>query len=349
MSLFRTMKSFWPQGRELYVALALVGVIAATCYFNVCFMCDKVEQVAEAKPSESPSFNLEQVSVDPKKIFAGGPPKDGIPSLTNPEFVEASEAGYMAPDDRVVGVNFKCGARAYPLKILQWHEVINDQCGDYCYAVVYCPLCDSTTIFNRKVDGVNLEFGVSGLVYQSNVLIYDRQDHPDDESLWSQLKGEAVSGKRMGETLALLPHQLVTWSEWRKAYPQTKVLSDDTGHERDYTGNIYQHYFASDDLMFPVEQNNQRLSSKEPILGLRYNGESKAYPLALLDQGVIYDVVGGKKVMIEKTSGNCAFVRADTRNQQDEGTLDPGVDVIHSFWFSWNAFYPDSKVYEGKG
>ncbi|MDP8243902.1 MAG: DUF3179 domain-containing protein [Candidatus Hinthialibacter antarcticus] len=337
MGLFCSTKSFWPQGRELYVALGLVGVIAATCYFNICFMCDKVEQQAMAAASSPPVFDTETASIDTHQIFAGGPPKDGIPALTDPRMLPAVKASFMEAEDRVVGVEFDGEARAYPLKILQWHEIVNAETGETSFAVVYCPLCDSTTVFDRRVDDEVLEFGVSGLLYQSNVLLYDRQAEPDDESLWSQMQGEAVAGKRTGQPLALLPHQLVTWQEWTDAHPDTQVLSNKTGHKRNYQGNVYQAYFDGDNLMFPINHHDKRLPIKQPVLGLFSNGESKAYPLAMMKEGFeISDEVGGEKVALKKLGNDRVWVEAG-----------PAVEVVHSFWFAWSTFYPETQIYDG--
>jgi hypothetical protein len=337
MAFFYSMKSFWPQGREIYVALILIGIIVGACYLNVCLMCDKVAKRSDAHPqtTSSPSFNLERISVDPKKILSGGPPKDGIPALTNPQMVYAGETEYLRPSDRVVGIFINNEARAYPLRILQWHEVINDEAGNISFAVVYCPLCDSTTVFDRKVDDEILEFGVSGMLYQSNVLIYDRQSDAEDESLWSQLKGEAISGKRMGKQLTHLPHQLITWAEWTKGHPDTLVLSDITGYDRKYKDNIYQEYFDNENLMFPVDVSSDKLPFKMPVIGFRGNGESKAFPLALLQNGrPVHDAIGGIPIVIKKIDERQAWVEAGE-----------GVDVIHSFWFSWYAFNPDAVLY----
>ena len=337
MAFFRSTKSFWPQGRELYIALALIGVIAATCYFNICFMCDKVEQQAMAAASGPPIFNTDTASIDIQQIFAGGPPKDGIPALTDPAMLSAVKASFMEADDRVVGVNFDGEARAYPLKILQWHEIVNAKTGETSYSVVYCPLCDSTSVFNRRVGDEEFEFGVSGLLYQSNVLLYDRQAQPDQESLWSQMQGEAVAGKRTGQQLSLLPHQLVTWQEWTDAYPDTQVLSNKTGHGREYKGNIYQGYFDGDNLMFPINHLDKRLPMKQPVLGLFSNGASKAYPLALMKKGFeISDEVGGESVTLKKLGGDRVWVEAG-----------PTVEIVHSFWFAWSSFYPETQIYDG--
>ncbi len=337
MAILCSTKSFWPQGRERYFAIVLLGVIAFACYFSISEMREKVGEQALAVASGPPVFDTTTASIDPQKIFSGGPPKDGIPALTDPRMVSVDKASFMKPADRVVGVSFDGETRAYPLKILQWHEIVNASVGDIHYAVVYCPLCDSITVFDREVEDEVLEFGVSGLLYQSNVLLYDRQKNDTDESLWSQMQGEAVAGTRTGQKLAQLPYQLVTWDEWTQRYAESQVLSVKTGHDRNYDGNIYQHYFDNESLMFPINHHNKLFNIKQPILGLTVNGESKAYPLALMKKGfVIEDQVGGEPVKLIK--------QGDQRVWVDAG---PNVSVTHSFWFAWSTFYPETKVYDG--
>ncbi|TFH23767.1 MAG: DUF3179 domain-containing protein, partial [Myxococcales bacterium] len=219
-------------------------------------------------------IDLTPSSIPTDQILSGGPPKDGIPALLKPTFVAADDASFIRGEDVVVGLEIDGHARAYPLKILNWHEIVNDELGDLPVAVTYCPLTGSAVVFDRRVNGKPLSFGVSGRLYQSNVLMYDHQS----DGLWSQLAGAAVTGKRTGTQLDNIPAQVTTWRRWREDHPDTSVLSPDTDHSRDYDRNPYAGYEASPSVMFPVEQHDDRLPTKARVLGVVLDGQARAYP-----------------------------------------------------------------------
>src|SRR5206468_3246489 len=160
-------------------------------------------------------FDLSKATVRQDEILPGGPPRDGIPAIDQPRFVKPGEASFLREDDRIVGVKVDNEKRAYPLRILAWHEIVNDQIGDRAIAVTYCPLTGTGIVFDRRVNGRKLTFGVSGLLYQSNLLMYDRET----ESLWPQVAMKAVSGSQVGAELRWLPSEHTTWRAWREAHP----------------------------------------------------------------------------------------------------------------------------------
>lgn len=227
-----------------------------------------------------PAFDLRNAIIPKNEIRSGGPPKDGIPALTNPAVIRARDAAYLNATDRVAGVAIGEEARAYPLKILNYHEVVNDRLGAVPIAVTYCPLCDSVVVFDRRdqpaggARGGVLEFGVSGLLYNSNVLTYDRGGRP--ESLWSQLAAQGVSGPGAKRDLKTLPVELTSWQDWHRRHPSTTVLSERTGHARNYQVNPYQAYFAGRNLMFPARPMSNRLPAKIPVLGVWAGGKARA-------------------------------------------------------------------------
>jgi len=184
-------------------------------------------RAAKGPPSLN-GFTLADCSIPVRRILGGGVAKDGIPALTRPKAVPAEKARHLRPHHLVIGVAIEDEQRAYPLRVLVWHENVNDVLGDKPIAVTYCPLCDSAVVFEREVGGEVREFGVSGLLWNSNVLLYDRQEPGRDESLWSQLSMKAVCGPAAKEELALtpLPSELVSWSQWRARYPGTEVVAD---------------------------------------------------------------------------------------------------------------------------
>lgn len=286
------------------------------------------------------TLDLSNLQIPRNDIHSGGPGKDGIPSLTNPKFVPGARAGFMKPEDRVIGVAMDDNAKAYPLKILDFHEAVNDRIGDVSFAVTYCPLCDSAAVFDRRLADRTLELGISGLLYNSNVLFYDRK-HPRGEVLISQLARQEVSGATAGKKLELLPLELTTWRDWTHRYPQTLVLSPQTGHQRDYSGRVYQQYFRSPRLMFPVSHQDARLPAKTRVLGVVAGGKSKAYPLSAFEGAEapveIRDVLSGKNFTLrfDPEHGSLRVVEADE-----------GVEWLYSFWFAWAAFHPETDIYQ---
>lgn len=281
------------------------------------------------------AFDLSNASVPREHILSGGPPKDGIPALTDPAVVSAADASYLRADDRVLGVAIGGQVRAYPIRILNWHEVVNDQLGGVPIVVTYCPLCGTGMVFRGEREGRRALFGVSGLLYNSDVLLYDR----DTESLWSQLKMEAVTGPRLGEQLEWLPVEVTTWQTWRAAHPQTEALSLDTGYHRDYDRDPYAGYAAGLRLMFPVEREDRRLPTKTWIAGILANGRPKAYPLDRLPlDRVLEDVVNGQTLRLAYDAASRALRVTDADERP--------VPVVQAYWFAWSAFYPDTLLYE---
>lgn len=284
-------------------------------------------------------FDLSNVTVPKEEIHSGGPRKDGIPAISQPRVIAAKDASYLAPEDRVIGVAIGDEARAYPIGILNYHEIVNDKLSGKPIAVTYCPLCDSAAVFDRYTPRGEREFGVSGLLYNSNVLMYDRDDKA--ESLWSQLKTEAIAGVQVRNRLKSLPLELTTWGEWQSRHADTTVLSDVTGHGRDYSRSPYGNYFQTSNLMFPVTPSSDRLPNKEKVLGVWSGGKMRAYPRSSFSeqQQRVEDELDGKRLVIEfnPATESLRVVEADE-----------GVEWLYSLWFSWYAMHPESEVYEAE-
>jgi len=287
--------------------------------------------VAEAARTVN-GFPLESDTIDADEIRAGGPPRDGIPALDDPAVVPAAEAPW--PDDvPVVGVAVGGKARAYPLAVLVWHELANDTLGGRPILVSYCPLCGTALVFDRSIDGEPHRFGVSGLLYKSDLLMFDRET----ESLWSQIRAEAVTGPLEGRRLALLRSRIEAWSAWRDRHPDTTVLSRDTGHRRRYGASPYGDYATSERLMFPVEY-SRRYHPKMPTLGLRRpDGPARAYPAA--------ELVGAGGEVRERFDGEPVRVAYDPESQTFDVEAPEEIEVIEGFWFAWIAFHPGSSVF----
>lgn len=285
-------------------------------------------------------FDLTGALIPLDAIEQGGPPRDGIPAIDRPRFVPAARAK-LAPDDRVLALALNGVARAYPVRILNWHEVVNDRVGGQPVAVTYCPLCGTGVAFDARIAGPTgpqeASFGVSGLLYNSDVLLYDRAT----ESLWSQVMAQAVTGPMKGTRLALLPMVHTSWAAWQRRHPASEVLSSDTGFVRDYALDPYADYARSPRLMFDVAHRDDRLPAKAWVLGLTLGGEAKAWPLAALArhadaQGRYDDRVGGQRVQVryDATAASAEVFAADGRPL-------PGV---MAFWFAWVAFHPKTSV-----
>jgi hypothetical protein len=305
----------------------------------------------------------------------GGVFVDGIPALSNPRFVPADRATYLTPGEPVFGVAIHGDARAYPLRILDWHEMANDVVGGVPVALAYCTLCGAGVLYDARAGGRTFSFGSSGFLYESNKLMYDRQT----DTLWNQLTGEPVNGPlaESGFVLKRLPVVVTSWARWLGAHPETLALDIKTGYDRNYTpGRAYGKYFASPDLMFPVFRRSQAMPAKTWIYALLVDGAPKAYTLDRLGrERVVNDVLGGKPlVLLANTtgpevqevrayeSGSFRFAPGDDPlaprgpdgrpwRATEEALEGPGGERLPrlpghlAYWFGWFSFYPRTEVY----
>lgn len=280
-------------------------------------------------------FSKHDISLD--EIRAGGPPRDGIPALTNPEYLPAALADFMRQDEPVLGVELNGAARAYPLRVLSWHEVVNDQFGGEAVLVSWCPLAYAGLVHSRRVDGKELTFGVSGLLYQSNLLMYDRQT----ESLWSQVKNRAVTGLMTGTRLKVLPSSLTTWRKWHNKHPDTMVLSLNTGYDRDYSQDPYEDYYRSKRSLFGFFRGRSNgHDSKEMIAGVTIGDRVKAYPLNTLRQRRrTTDTFGGRILVFTFLPKSGELILADDAGEN--------IPYVTAYGFVWQRLYPDSERFTG--
>lgn len=281
-------------------------------------------------------FDFSQHSIPIDEIHSGGPAKDGIPALYDPRFMLAKDVEYLKQSDRILGLTINGEAKAYPIKVLNWHELVNDSVGGKDVLVSYCPLCGTGMAFDAKIDGKRFLFGVSGKLYNSDVLMYDKET----ESLWSQIKMEAVTGSMTGKRLTLLPLVHTTWGAWKFKHPDTKVLSKKTEHFRNYSDSPYSTYETSDQIMFPVKHKDDRLSRKEWVLGVIINKEAKAYSFKRLskEQRAVKDKVGGQNIIVVYDEDHQSAVIFDEQNNI--------IPSTQAYWFAWAAFYPNTDLYK---
>lgn len=316
------------------------------------------------------------------QIVSGGPPPDGIPSIDNPKFISVQEASkFLEDSELVLGLNINGDIRAYPLQILVWHEIVNDEVGGVPVAVTYCPLCFTNQVFNRIIDGQEVvEFGTSGKLYNSNLVMYDRTS----KSLWSQALAEGIVGKYAGIKLERVPFDIAYWKEWKQLYPDSKVLSRDTGSNRPYGADPYGDYYTNSDVLFPVSNKDGRLDLKEIVVGLENKGQYKAYKLQEIEnKKVINDQVNGKSItlfslypfmiraydpvvengaekivlqfdynaknnkFIDKQTGSEWNFEGKAINGQMKGKQLTRIPFDEGFWFEWVAFHPKTEIYPG--
>ncbi|MCP5055897.1 MAG: DUF3179 domain-containing protein [bacterium] len=250
------------------------------------------------------------------EIDWGGVRIDGIPPLEHPKHVSVAGAEHMKDGEPVFGVAAGGASRAYPLRILDWHELANDTLGGIPISLAYCTLCGSGIAYDGRVPGMKepLRFGTSGLLHRSNKLMYDRQT----TTLWNQLTGRPVFGElagRQGLELALLPAVVITWGEWKLRNPDTTVLTLDTGFDRPYQpGEPYGGYFASRDKLFPVFLNRDELATKDRVFGLVHDGQAKAWKLAdLVEAQVTNGEIAGQRIVLVAISGRIEVEGFDDR------------------------------------
>jgi hypothetical protein len=255
--------------------------------------------------------------VDPGLLRSGGPPPDGIPPIDSPLFIATSEATDLEAVEPVLAFSVGDDHRAYPIRIMIWHEIVNDTVGGVPVAVTYCPLCNSAVAYDRRLDGRTLTFGTSGMLYNSALVMYDRQT----ESLWSHFTGEAIIGRLVGHSLDVLPVSTVSWGQWSAAHPDGLVLSADTGFRRDYGRNPYPGY---DDVGTPPflfqGETDDRLLAKRRVIGILGDGGAVAVRRDLLaEAGVVeFQIDGAPMVALHDTGMASAL---------DDGSIAEGRDI----------------------
>ena len=309
----------------------------------------------------------------------GGVQVNGIPPLNYPNRLSVSQAGYLKGSHVVFGISVQGEARAYPKRILAWHEMARDRVGGVELTIVYCTLCGTVIPYESSTGGKLRRFGTSGLLYRSNKLMFDEETM----SLWSSLEGKPVVGNLVGSSLKLrrLPVVTTTWGEWKSEHPDTTVLSVDTGHERDYSEDAaYRRYFSTDQLMFPVSETDKRLKNKEEVLAMVLESDSVRHhpvPLAVaarfLEKHRLYQTeIAGQQIAIvtsrkganrvyfsqgqrfkrligagrlEDADGRIWRVTEDALVlQADSNVLLPRLPAHRAFWFGWYAQYPNTKL-----
>ncbi|WP_298477994.1 DUF3179 domain-containing protein [uncultured Maribacter sp.] len=312
-------------------------------------------------------------TIPKEEVLDGGPGRDGIPALENPNLINVSEVNFLADSDLVIGFQNGGDVRAYPHIILDWHEIINDNIGDVSLAVTYCPLTGTGIGWNRIVNGKETTFGVSGLLYNTNLIPFDRET----SSNWSQILNESVNGELLGEKVGVLPLFETTWGVWKNLFPNSKVVSTNTGFSRTYGTSPYGDYNTNNNrFLFPVEKDS-RLPLKERVYAVINNDKAKAYRFSDFSQGAVikdnfegetYLIVGnadfmvsflldanttalefeyvfsGTEVIVKDDEGNEWSIFGEAISGPRAGEFLKPTTAFKGFWFSFPAFY-ETTIY----
>ena len=315
-----------------------------------------------------------QIDIRLDEVRWGGVVQDGIPPLRNPKMITANKATYLDDDNIVFGISINGDTRAYPKRILAWHEMFTDVVGDVPVTGVYCTLCGTVILYKSEKDGVNYQLGTSGFLYRSNKLMYDQKT----QSLWNTLWGKPVIGPLVGKGIELeyLSVVTTTWGEWKTLHPETTVLSLNTGHRRDYgEGIAYKDYFATDKLMFSIPEKDKRLKNKQEILAIRLPSETNenlAISSKFLRKNPVYkgkimqksftvftDKSGGHRVYFTEDVSFTSYDGRQTVTDSTgaswllfEGYLEAVSDkkrlellpTHNAFWFGYKAAFPDVQL-----
>lgn len=269
------------------------------------------------------SERLEQLSEEEReKILSGGPPPDGIPSIDAPNFTTIADAdNWLEAQEPIIFVRIGDEARAYPMQILMWHEIVNDRFGGIPITVTYCPLCNSSFTFDRRVSDQMLDFGTTGYLYGGALLMYDRQSH----TLWAHFGGTGLAGPLANDKLEIIPSSIISWSQFKEEYPDGEVLSKETGFSRNYGQNPYIGYDNVNEPPFLFSGHiDDTLAPKERIVAVEYDGKTKAYLLEdLQEDGVIHDDISGRPVVL--------FYQQGTASGLDASSVAGGKDVGSTF------------------
>jgi Protein of unknown function (DUF3179) len=291
--------------------------------------------------------DFSKTSIDFKDIMSGGPPKDGIPSIDKPLFHALAKATKLGPQEPVIGLSINGDARAYPLRILMWHEIVNDTVGGVPVSVTYCPLCNTSIVFERTIDGKIHDFGTTGKLRFSDLVMYDRQT----ESWWQQFSGEAIVGKMLGRQLAIVPSRLESFENFKKRFPGGKVLRGDPSARRDYGRNPYANYDSAATPFLYKGDMPEGINPMARVVVVKSEGKKYAVALELLRKQGSLKIAD---VELSWQAGqNSALDNSRIKKGRDVGNVvaqkqvngrlqDVAYEV--TFAFAFHAFAPDRPI-----
>jgi hypothetical protein len=354
----RSSRGKWfRQGGWILIPAILVTALTAFYQIRLIDRARVAPRLGDGVHVESYGFDLASCTV-PREFLAGsGLPKDGLARLDFPTVVPAAEAAavkmasshgkYLVSSDRVVGVAVGGIARAYPLRVLTWHEVVNDTLGGLAIAVTYSPNGDVASVFDRRTRGGEvLDLAFSGLVYNANLVLYDRRPSPAEESLWVQLLAAAIAGPRSGDTLAIVPFTVEHWGAWKERHPHTTVVRPDRAHVDQYGSEPYGNYYGNDvPPTFPMQAAlSPDRTNKALVLGVLVGNERWVLPFSALSamgtSGEIVRPIGGIPMKIVWRDGPPTM-------RLEALASDPAlraVVAVPAFQFAWHAMFPADSI-----
>ena len=284
--------------------------------------------------SETFGFDADtKKSVALADLHQGCPARDCIPSIDDPQYIAAADATHVGDDDIVLALSWNGEHRAYPARILDHHEIVNDVIGGTPLAITWCPLCGSAVGVKRDVSGQVTEFGVSGVLYESNLVFYDRVT----ETLWDQVGAKGIVGPLTGTPLELVPITMTRWSRWKGAHPDTLVLSTDTGFDEDYTKDYYAKYREEERLFMPISASSDAVHPKTVIYGFEIAGKSVAFTESYLEKHPEHVYRVGERSFTVSVATDGAVRMADNQSN----TI---IVPVRLFWFSWFTFNPETDL-----
>jgi len=310
-----------------------------------------------------------------EEVFDGGPGKDGIPSVDGPKFDNIGDVDFLNDNDLVIGMVYDGIAKAYPHAILDWHEIVNDEISDISFGLTYCPLTGTGIAWDSNINGSKTTFGVSGKLYNTNLIPYDRES----DSYWSQMRLDCVNGSLIGAKISTFSVIETTWASWKKAYPLSLVMNTDTGFSRNYNDYPYGDYRTNhSNIIFPLGNDDNRLPAKERVLGFVEGDTKRVYSIELFDNGrVIEDQIDGKEIIVIGSKEDNFIVAFENQNlsnltyvqdqlpvvaEDEEGnriTLSGEIvsgplkdvqleteDAFMGYFFAFGAFYGGIEIFE---
>ncbi len=333
MKRFREFRFIGPAGVAVVAVLALLLTLTTTALAG-----------PDAWRYEWPDTDFSKHSVDLDDIFSGGPPKDGIPSIDKPVFKPVAETTDLGPQEPVIGLTIEGDARAYPLRVLTWHEIVNDTVGGVPVAVTYCPLCNSAIVFDRRVEGQATEFGTTGKLRNSDLVMYDRAT----ESWWQQFLGEAIAGERTGTQLRFIPARLESWERFAARHPEGKVLVPNSPNMRSYGMNPYAGYDSSPR---PFLYQGELPENIEPMARV-IRVDDQAWSLALLQaenrieaDDLILTWEAGQNSALDSRAIDQGRDVGNVTVSRRSGAESEDIAYDVTFAFVFHAFYPEGTLH----
>ena len=330
MNIFRNCTNIENHMAKLFVLLQALMLLLMANLASANFKSKEKDTRSDFLQRATIGWNTDwsKHSIEYHDLLSGGPPRDGIPPIDQPKFIENQLAAqWLKPNDPVIALEINGDARAYPLQILTWHEIVNDVVGEIPVTITFCPLCNSAIVFKRNHQGITYDFGTSGLLRHSDLVMYDRQT----ESLWQQFTGEAIVGVMTGEQLMMIPSGLIGFEQFQAAYPAGKILSKETGYSREYGRNPYPGYddIRNNPFLFrdPLDE---RLPAMARVVTVSDGKYHNAYPVELLEKlGVIHHQLGNQAVVIFHQDGvSSALDTTRIANGDDVGATGVFVPLV---------------------